>query len=98
MSVIFASKFSNFTNFYDKLLKNFYDCNFTLSSVKKNDVKLPSTYGNFTRSEFNGIFASLVLASTTSKISVYRILCKSVYFYYIAPPFWIRCFDFLSFF
>ena len=30
----------NFTNFYDKLLKNLYDFNFTLNLVKKNDVKL----------------------------------------------------------
>ena len=29
----------NFTDFY-KLLKNLYDCNFTLNSVKNNDVKL----------------------------------------------------------
>ena len=28
----------NFTVFYDKLLKNLYDCNFTLNLVKKNDV------------------------------------------------------------
>ena len=98
VSVIFASKLTNFTDFYDKLLKNLYDCNFTLNLVKMNDIKLPSTYDNFTRSEFYGIFASLVLASTTSKISVYRILCKSIYFYCIAPPYWIRCFDFLSYF
>ena len=31
----------NFTDFYDELLKNLYDCNFTLNLVKKNDVKLP---------------------------------------------------------
>ena len=41
MSVIFASKLTNFTDFYDKLLKNLYDCNFTLNLVKKNDVRLP---------------------------------------------------------
>ena len=41
MSVIFASKLTSFTDFYDKLLKKFYDCNFTLNLVKKNDVKLP---------------------------------------------------------
>ena len=29
VSVIFASKLMNFTDFYDKLLKNLYDCNFT---------------------------------------------------------------------
>ena len=67
------------------LLKNLYDCNFTLNLVKKNDVKLPQEYGNFTRSEFYGISASLVLSWTTSKISVYQISCKSIYFYYIAP-------------
>ena len=58
--------------------------NFTLNLVKKNDVKLQYKYGNLTRSEFYGISASLVLASMTSKISVYRILCKSIYFYYIS--------------
>ena len=30
-----------FTDFYDKLLKNLYDCNFTLNLVEKNDAKLP---------------------------------------------------------
>ena len=86
MSIIFASKLTNFTTFYDKLLKNLYDCNFTLNLVKKNDVKLPRKYGNFTRSEFYGISAS-VLTSTTLKISVYRNSCKSIYFYYIASPY-----------
>ena len=38
VSVIFAFKLMNFTDFYDKLLKNLYDCNFTLNLVKKNDV------------------------------------------------------------
>ena len=38
VSVIFASKLMNFTDFYDKLLKNLYDYNFTLNLVKKNDV------------------------------------------------------------
>ena len=38
MSIIFASKLMNFTDFYDKLLKNLYDCDFTLNLVKKNDV------------------------------------------------------------
>ena len=28
----------NVTDFYDKLLKNVYDCNCTLNLVKKNDV------------------------------------------------------------
>ena len=41
VSIIFASKLTNFTDFYDKLLKNLYHCNFTLSLVKNNDVKLP---------------------------------------------------------
>ena len=41
VSVIFVSKLTTFTDFYDKLLKNLYDCNFTLNWVKKNDVKLP---------------------------------------------------------
>ena len=40
-SVIFASKLTNFTDFYDKLLKNLYNYNFTLNLVKKNDAKLP---------------------------------------------------------
>ena len=39
INVIFASKLTNYTDFY-KLLKNLYDCNFTLNLVKKNDVKL----------------------------------------------------------
>ena len=39
MNVIFASKLTNFTDFYHKLLKNLYEYNFTL--VKNNDVKLP---------------------------------------------------------
>ena len=30
----------NFTDFYDKLLKNLYDFNFTLNLVKKNYAKL----------------------------------------------------------
>ena len=38
VNVIFASKRMNFTDFYDKLLKNLYDSNFTLNLVKKNDV------------------------------------------------------------
>ena len=38
VSVIFAFKLIYFTDFYDKLLKNLYDCNFTLNLVKKNDV------------------------------------------------------------
>ena len=38
MNGIFASKLMNFTDFYDQLLKNVYDCNCTLNSVKKNDV------------------------------------------------------------
>ena len=38
VSVIFASKLINFTNFYDKLLENLYDSNFTLNLVKKNDL------------------------------------------------------------
>ena len=41
INVIFASKLMDLTDFYDKLLKNLYDCNFTLNLVKKNDVKLP---------------------------------------------------------
>ena len=36
VSVIFASKLTNFTDFYDKLLKNLYYCNFKLNLVKKN--------------------------------------------------------------
>ena len=46
MSVIFASKLTNFTDFYDKLLKNLYNCSFTLNLDKKNDVKIPDQ--NFT--------------------------------------------------
>ena len=38
VSVIFASKLINFTDFYDKLLKNLYDCNFRLNLFKKNDI------------------------------------------------------------
>ena len=38
VSVVFASKLMNFIDFYDKLRKNLYDCNFTLNLVKKNDV------------------------------------------------------------
>ena len=68
--------------------------NFTLNLVKKNNVKLPQKYGNFTRSEFYGISASLVLASATSKISVHRIPCKFIYFYYIV---YYSCFEFLSY-
>ena len=30
----------NFTDFYGKLLKKLYDCNFTLKLVKQNDVIL----------------------------------------------------------
>ena len=87
----------NFTDFYSKILKNLYDCNFTLNLVKKNDITLLQKYGNLTRLEFYGIFASLVLASATEKPSVYRISSKSVDFYYLAPSYWIRCFEFLSY-
>ena len=38
--VIFASIWTNFTDFYDKRLENLYDFNFTLNLIKKNDVKL----------------------------------------------------------
>ena len=34
VSVIFASKLMNFTDFYNKLFKNLYDCNFTLNYIK----------------------------------------------------------------
>ena len=30
----------DFTDFYDKLLKNLYECNFALNLIKTNDVKL----------------------------------------------------------
>ena len=30
----------NFTDFYSKLFKNLYDCNFTLNLVEKNEVTL----------------------------------------------------------
>ena len=50
VSFIFSSKSMNFTNFYDKLLKNLYDCNFTLNLVTMNDVKLKfSTTFNLNR-------------------------------------------------
>ena len=39
--------------------------------VKNNHVTLPYRYNNFTRSEFHGIFAFLVLSSATAKTSVY---------------------------
>ena len=50
VSGIFESEPMNFTDFYDKLLKNLYDCNFTLNLVKTmtyrgNTVILP--YQNF---------------------------------------------------
>ena len=48
-------------------------------------------------SEFYGIFASLLLASAISKTSVYLISFKSIYFYYIAPPYWNRYLEFLSY-
>ena len=57
----------NFIDFYSKLLKNLYDCNFTLNLVKKNEVTLLQKYCNFTRSEFYGIFASLVLQQWRSQ-------------------------------
>ena len=60
-----------FTDFYSKLLKNLYDCNFTLNLIKKNDAILLQKYDNFTISEFYGIFESLVLASATAETSVY---------------------------
>ena len=40
VSIVCASKFMNFTDFYDKLLKNLYEWNFTLNLVEKNDVKI----------------------------------------------------------
>ena len=40
VSVIFASKLTNFTDFYE-LLKKLYDCSFILNLVEKNNVKLP---------------------------------------------------------
>ena len=87
----------NFTDFYSKLLKKFYYSNITLNLIKENDVTLLLKYGNFTRSEFYGIFACRILAVATAKTSVYRISSKSVYFYYFAPPYWIRSFKFLSY-
>ena len=39
MSVIYAFKFTNFTDFCNKLLKNLYDCNFTLNLVEKKKKK-----------------------------------------------------------
>ena len=38
----------------------------------------------------------IVSAPATSKTFAYRISFKSIYFYYFAPPYWIRCFEFLS--
>ena len=87
----------NFTDFYSKLLKNLYDCNFALNLVKKNDVPLLWKYGSFARSELYGNFASLVLAVVTAKSSVYRISFKSVNFYCFTPPYWIRYFEFMSY-
>ena len=40
VSINFQSILTNFTDFYDILFKNLYDCNFTLNLVKKNDVTL----------------------------------------------------------
>ena len=77
----------NFSDFYSKLFKNLYDCN--LYKVQK--------YGDFSKSEFYGIFASRVLAVAITKTYVYRISSKYVYFYYFAPPYWIRCFQFLGY-
>ena len=41
MSIIFACKLTNVTDFYDKLFENLYHCNFILNLVKKEDVILP---------------------------------------------------------
>ena len=86
----------NFTDFYSKLFKKLYDCNFTLNLVKENDVTLLLKYLNFRKLELYGITV-LVLAVATAKTSVYRISFKSVYFYYLAPLYWIRCSEFQSY-
>ena len=62
----------NFTDFYSKLFKNLYDCNFILILIKENNVRLLQKYGNLTRSEFCGIFASLVLVVATAKTSEFH--------------------------
>ena len=41
VSVICASKLTNFTDIHDKLFKKLYDFNFTLNLDKQNDVTLP---------------------------------------------------------
>ena len=41
VSFIFASKLMDFTDFYDKLLENLDDCNFTLNLVERIHAKLP---------------------------------------------------------
>ena len=43
------------------------------------------------------VFLSLVLASASAQTGVYRISCKFIYFYYVAPPYWIRFFEFLNY-
>ena len=40
----------------------FFMTNFISNLVKKNNVRLPRKYGNFTGPEFRDIFASVVLA------------------------------------
>ena len=47
-------------------------------------------YGDFIRTEFYGIFVSLVWASATVITAVYWISSKSIYFYYFTRPYWIR--------
>ena len=69
-----------------------------LNLVKKNDVTLLQKYDIFARSELYGInFYISSFSSDDRKTSVYRISFKSVYFFYFAPPYWIRCFKFLSY-
>ena len=51
--------------------------------VKKNGVTLPYKYGILTRSEFYSIFEFLLLASATTKTSVYWLSSKSIFFFRI---------------
>ena len=74
----------NFPDFYSKLFKNLYNCNFRLNLLKKNDATLRyPCISSFSIGDHKNLRVP--------------ISSESVYFYYFAPPYWIRFFKLLSY-
>ena len=85
VSVISASKSMNFTDFYDKLLKTLYGCNFTLNLVKKFSQNLRY----FCISSFSTDDLKNLRVSNFMQIYLFLLYRSAIY--------WIRCFEFLSY-